>query len=106
VPSLTDDEVVALARLARDVERRRGGPQDLEWAIGPGQSGPRELFLLQLRPETVWSQRQAKPISDPNEDILSRMLRAMSQPLRIRDAVPDDSDGAPTGDAVGPRRGP
>ena len=100
-PSLTDDEVVTLARIGRDVERRRGGPQDLEWAIGPGPNGARELFLLQMRPETVWSQRQAKPISDPNEDILSRMLKAMSRPLRIRDAVPDDVDGSPTGDARG-----
>lgn len=99
VPSLTDEEVVALAHIGRDVERRRGGPQDLEWAIGPGVDGPRELFLLQMRPETVWSQRQATPISDPNEDILSRMLRAMSQPLRIRDAVPGDSDKPPIGDA-------
>ena len=99
LPSLTDEEVVNLARLGRDVERRRGGPQDLEWAIGPGPNGPRELFLLQMRPETVWSQKQAKPISDPNEDILSRILKSMSQPLRIRDAVPDDSDGSPIGDA-------
>lgn len=99
VPSLTDEEVIALARLGRDVERRRGGPQDLEWAIGPGLNGPRELYLLQMRPETVWSQRHATPISDPNEDILSRMLRAMSTPLRLREARPDDADGAPTGDA-------
>ncbi len=98
-PSLTDEEIVALARLGRDVERRRGGPQDLEWAIGPGQNGSRELFLLQMRPETVWSVRQARPISDPNEDILSRMLKAMSQPIRIRDAVADEFDGAPAGDA-------
>jgi hypothetical protein len=27
------------------------------------------------------------------------MLKAMSQPLRIRDSVPDDSDGSPRGDA-------
>lgn len=104
VPSLTDEEVVALARLGRDVERRRGGPQDLEWAIGPGLNGPRELYLLQMRPETVWSQRHATPISDPNEDILTRMLRAMSQPLRIRDTVPDDSDGSPMGDATDRQR--
>lgn len=98
ISSLTDEEVVALARLGRDVERRRGGPQDLEWAIGPGTNGQREIFLLQTRPETVWSRRQATPISDPHEDILSRMLKAMSQPLRIRDARPDDRGGSPLGD--------
>jgi hypothetical protein len=30
---------------------------------------------------------------------MSRILKSMSQPLRIRDAVPDDSDGSPIGDA-------
>ena len=90
-PSLSDDEVVELARLGRQVERAQGGPQDVEWAIGPGPEGPRQLFLLQMRPETVWSQRRAAPISDPTVPILERMLHAISQPLRIREPV--DRDG-------------
>jgi len=74
-----------LARLGRQVERAQGGPQDVEWAIGPGPEGPRQLFLLQMRPETVWSQQRAAPISDPNVPILERMLHAISQPIRFRD---------------------
>ena len=54
---LTDEEVVELASLGKRVERALGAPQDIEWAIGPGVGGPREVFLLQTRPETVWSQR-------------------------------------------------
>jgi rifampicin phosphotransferase len=50
---LSDDEVVHLARLGMRMEQAMDGqPQDLEWAIGPS----REIFLLQTRPETVWSQ--------------------------------------------------
>jgi pyruvate,water dikinase len=94
LPSLTDDEVVELARLGRAVERAQGGPQDIEWAIGPGPDGDRQLFMLQMRPETIWSRKAATPLADPNEDILSRMLRAMSQPLKIRDAVPADEGAA------------
>ncbi len=99
IPSMSDEEVIRLARLGREVEKAKAGPLDVEWAIGPGADGPRELFLLQMRPETVWSQKKVASISDPNEDILSRMLKAMSQPMRLRDAPPDDADGAPTGDA-------
>ncbi len=54
---LADGEVVELASLGKRVERALGAPQDIEWAIGPGVGGPREVFLLQTRPETVWSQR-------------------------------------------------
>lgn len=92
-PSLSDDEVCELARLGRQVERAQGGPQDVEWAIGPGPEGPRQLFLLQMRPETVWSRKRAAPISDPNVPILERMLQAISQPIRLRDP------GGPSGGA-------
>jgi len=54
---LSDDEVVELARLGARMEQVLGGPQDLEWAVGPN----REIFLLQVRPETVWSQMAASP---------------------------------------------
>lgn len=58
-PSLSDDEVIAVAQLARRLEKAIGGPQDLEWAIDR-QS---RLVALQCRPETVWSQKKAAPQS-------------------------------------------
>lgn len=94
LPALTDEEVVALARLGRSVERAHRGAQDIEWAVGPGRDGDREIFLLQTRPETVWSRRPRAPIADPNEPILERMLRAMRQPLRLRE------EGSPNGQAA------
>jgi phosphoenolpyruvate synthase/pyruvate phosphate dikinase len=90
LPSITDEEVAALARLGRAVERAHHKPQDIEWAIGPGPQGEREVFLLQTRPETLWSRTPATPISDPNTPILQRMLGAMSQPLKLRN-TPDAS---------------
>lgn len=58
-PSLSDDEVIAVAQLARRLEKAIGGPQDLEWAID--RQG--RLVALQCRPETVWSQKKAAPQS-------------------------------------------
>jgi pyruvate,water dikinase len=102
-PSITDDEVLALARLGRAVERAHGSPQDVEWAVGPGLGGDREIYLLQTRPETVWSRRPAVAISDPDEPILERMLQAISRPLRLRDPV---GPAAPGGDGLGSTVGP
>jgi pyruvate,water dikinase len=51
---MSDAEVIELAGLGRRMEQAMGRPQDLEWAISPS----REIFLLQARPETVWSQKQ------------------------------------------------
>jgi pyruvate,water dikinase len=58
-PCISDAEFLELARLGKHMERAMGRTQDIEWAIGPGADGGREVFLLQARPETVWSQKLA-----------------------------------------------
>ncbi|HEY8521683.1 MAG TPA: phosphoenolpyruvate synthase [Gammaproteobacteria bacterium] len=52
--SLTDDDVIALARHAVVIERHYGCPMDIEWGKD-GATG--KLYILQARPETVQSQR-------------------------------------------------
>jgi len=76
-PSVTDDEVIQLAGSGKRMERALGRPQDMEWAIGPGQSGPREVFLLQSRPETIWSQKQSAPLSAAGTTVMDRILQTM-----------------------------
>ncbi|TFW18782.1 phosphoenolpyruvate synthase [Massilia arenosa] len=51
--SLTDPEVVELARYAVIIERHYGRPMDIEWGKD-GRDG--KLYILQARPETVKSQ--------------------------------------------------
>ena len=60
-PCLTEAEVFEDCRSRQARRAALGAPQDIEWAIGPGPSGPREAFLLQTRPETVWSRTPTKP---------------------------------------------
>lgn len=53
---LGDHEILKLARWALAIEDHYGHPMDIEWAKD-GESG--ELFIVQARPETVQSQREA-----------------------------------------------
>jgi len=53
---LSDQEILSLARWACAIERHYGCPMDMEWAKD-GPSG--ELFIVQARPETVQSRRDA-----------------------------------------------
>ncbi|MGQ9648121.1 MAG: PEP/pyruvate-binding domain-containing protein [Thermodesulfobacteriota bacterium] len=62
IPCLDDQEVLELARYARRVEEYYRCPQDIEWAIDKDKPFPFNVFLLQSRPETVWSQRKKEPI--------------------------------------------
>lgn len=67
-PSLNDDEVIDLARLAKRIEAHYGRPQDIEWAIGnrartAADQGTDPFHVLQSRSETVWSQRPAQAVT-------------------------------------------
>ena len=52
--SLTDDDVLELARYAVIIEQHYGRPMDIEWGKD-GEDG--KLYILQARPETVKSQQ-------------------------------------------------
>jgi pyruvate,water dikinase len=64
-PCLPDEDVAEVARLAKRLERRRGRPLDIEWAVGSGASCAEALRIVQARPETVWSRRVPAPIVPP-----------------------------------------
>ncbi len=51
-PALTDELVLQIAELARDLSAHFGRPQDIEWAIADGQ-----IYVLQSRPITTIPQR-------------------------------------------------
>ncbi|MDX5444555.1 MAG: phosphoenolpyruvate synthase [Zoogloeaceae bacterium] len=54
--SLTDEDVLELARYAVIIEKHYGRPMDIEWGKD-GEDG--KLYILQARPETVKSQAAA-----------------------------------------------
>lgn len=60
VPSLTDPEIIAIAKLARAAEKHYGRPQDIEWAVDDDLPAGEDTVLLQARPETVWSKKSKK----------------------------------------------
>ncbi|WP_174897334.1 PEP/pyruvate-binding domain-containing protein, partial [Desulfosarcina cetonica] len=60
-PSLTDEQILALAAMAIRIEDYAGLPQDIEWALDP--SG--EIVLLQCRPlQVITPSSDAAPVVD------------------------------------------
>ncbi len=64
-PCMSDAQLQALRAIARRVENHYGRPQDIEWAL---ERDSTELLLLQSRPETVWSAKDAAPIARASQD--------------------------------------
>ena len=58
VACLAEEHLVALADLARRVERHFGSHQDVEWAIARARSLPEALVVLQARPVTTVPERK------------------------------------------------
>ena len=61
VYSLTDEDILELARYAMTIESHYGCPMDIEWGKN-GLDG--KLYILQARPETVKSQESASNITE------------------------------------------
>lgn len=55
-PCLSDEQIRTLADYAIRIEKHYGTPQDIEWALDADTD---ELYILQARPETVWSVKDA-----------------------------------------------
>lgn len=51
---ITDKQIVELAGYAKEIEKHYGCYMDTEWALDPDG----KLWMVQARPETVWSQRK------------------------------------------------
>jgi pyruvate,water dikinase len=59
---LADDEIKALVKAAKNIENHYGRPMDIEWAIDKDILFPDNMFIVQARPETVWSRRKTESV--------------------------------------------
>ncbi len=53
-PCVSDEEVIKLAKLAQLIEAHYKKAMDIEWAIDEDLPFPKNIFVVQARPETVW----------------------------------------------------
>lgn len=81
-PSLSDDEIGAIARYARAAEKHYGCPQDVEWAIDADLPDGTNIVLLQARPETVWSKK--KVVVSTGTDPVTSIVSTLINPLYAR----------------------
>jgi pyruvate,water dikinase len=76
---IEDQEILELARYAKRIEEYYGSPQDIEWAIDKHRPFPLNIFMVQSRPETVWSQQKKQPVLGKKSAYELLMEKAMSR---------------------------
>ncbi len=70
VSSLTDEQVIEIAKVAVDIEDHYHTAQDIEFAVEHGATGS-SLFIVQTRPETFWSKMKS-PNGETDSHIVHR----------------------------------
>ena len=77
---MTDQEILTLAELAKRIESHYGKAMDIEWAIDQDLSYPQNVFIVQARPETVWSSKTMEtPVkTEENVQALRVVVRGIS----------------------------
>ncbi len=76
---LDDREVKKLVETGKIIESHYKRAMDIEWAIDKDFPFPENLFILQARPETVWSQRKAKSVIGAKTGYQLLMEQAMKR---------------------------
>jgi len=76
---LEDREVKLLTQMGKTIEKHYGRPMDIEWAIDKDLEFPDNMFIVQARPETVWSRREAKSVIGAKSGYQLLMEQAMKR---------------------------
>jgi len=77
VQSIIDDEVTELAWMGKQIEKHYGRPMDIEWAIDKDLPAGGNVFILQARPETIWSNKQQTPVSAGSASAMDYILSSL-----------------------------
>jgi len=82
-PCMDDKEIRELVTIAKRIEEHYECPQDIEWAIDKDIPFPENIFIVQSRPETVWSQRKKEPVIGKKSGYELLMEKALT-PTKVR----------------------
>ena len=83
VQSIIDDEVTELAWMGKKIEKHYGRPMDIEWAIDKDLPAGGNIFILQARPETIWSNKPQAPVSTGSASAMDYIVANMIAGKRL-----------------------
>jgi len=84
VQSLIDDEITELAWMGKQIEKHYGCPMDIEWAVDKDLPSGGNIFILQARPETVWSKKQLAPVASAGASAMDYILSSMLAGKKVK----------------------
>lgn len=82
VACLSDQEILELARIGKNIEKHYGVAQDVEWAIDEDLIFPHNIIILQTRQESIWTKKTKEPVAsaikgNPTEFIARGLMQGI-----------------------------
>jgi pyruvate, water dikinase len=84
VPCLTPQELKELARVGKLIENYYGKHYDIEFGIDADFTFPENVIILQVRPESVWSKKEAAPKTEEKKDPMERILGQLLKGVKVK----------------------
>ena len=81
---LSMQEIKELARIGKLIEQYYGKAYDIEFGIDADYPFPENIIILQVRPESVWSKKEATAKVEPKKDPMERLLGQLLTGVRIK----------------------
>jgi pyruvate, water dikinase len=84
VASLSRQEMQELARIGKMIEDYYGKAYDIEFGIDADMPFPENIIILQVRPESVWSKKEAAAKTEAKKDPMDRLLGTLLTGVRLK----------------------
>jgi pyruvate,water dikinase len=81
---LSTEEVKELAKVGKLIENYYGKAYDIEFGIDTELPFPENIIILQVRPESVWSKKEAAPKTEKKKDAMDRMLGQLLAGVKVK----------------------
>jgi pyruvate,water dikinase len=81
---ITQEELTELCRIAKAIDAYYGKPYDIEFAIDWDLPFPENVVILQVRPESVWSKKEAKPKAVKKKGVMDRLVGQLVTGVRMK----------------------
>ena len=80
---LTHQETLELARIGKLIENHYGNPCNIEFGIDTDYPFPKNITILRVRQESVWSKKQTVPRTEKRKDAMDRMVGQLIAGMKL-----------------------
>jgi pyruvate,water dikinase len=81
---VTSEELKEICRVSKAIDKYYGKPYDIEFAIDGDLPFPENVIILQVRPESVWTKKEAQARTEKKKDAMDRIVSQLVTGVRLK----------------------